>query len=32
MKILKCPECKGEREVENDVVCSICPRCQVERE
>ena len=30
MKILKCPLCKREKEVENNIIISICPSCQVE--
>lgn len=29
MKILKCPLCKREREVEDNVIISICKICQV---
>lgn len=32
MKILKCPICKREKKVENNVIISICPSCQVEME
>ena len=30
MKIVKCLYCELEREVENNIIISICPCCQVE--
>ena len=30
MKIVKCPICKREHEVEDNVIISICPICSVE--
>ena len=32
MKIVKCPYCKTEREVEDKIIISICYHCQVEME
>ncbi len=32
MKKLKCPECKREREVEDNIVMVICPSCQCKME
>jgi len=32
MKIVKCPECKREREIENNVVVAICSICQIKME
>jgi len=30
MKIVKCPSCKLEREVEDNIIISICYTCQEE--
>jgi len=30
MKLLKCPKCNREKDVQNNVIISICPICQVE--
>ena len=30
MKLLKCPICKREHEVEDNVIISLCPVCLVE--
>lgn len=30
MKLMKCNSCKFEREVQNKVIISICPYCQIE--
>lgn len=30
MKIVKCPICKSEREIKDNVILSVCYCCQVE--
>jgi len=30
MKPVKCPICKREKDVEDDVIITICPSCQTE--
>lgn len=30
MKIVKCNYCKFEREVEDNIIISLCPTCQIE--
>lgn len=32
MKIVKCPCCKKEHEIKEDVIISLCPICLVEME